>query len=47
MTEVIHLVVIVAFLGVWFMIGCNLVGRRDRNSSVRLNELSAVRSRQR
>ena len=47
MTELIHLVLIVAFLGVWLMIGCSLVGRHGRDSNGGLAELSRVRARQR
>ncbi len=47
MTEVIHLVLIVAFLGMWLMIGCSLVGRHHHDSNGGLAQLSAVRSRAR
>jgi hypothetical protein len=47
MTELIDPVLIVAFLGVWLMIGCNLVGRHRRDSNGGLAEqLSGVRARQ-
>lgn len=45
MTEVTHLVLIVAFLGVWLMIGCSLVGSHRHDANGRLAKLSAVRTR--